>query len=606
MRKIQRAVLTWPVILSAMTLSLLIFSGSAYADEDIEDFSYKSWDVSYDLELDPQGHAHAQVSEELVAQFPQADQNRGIIRSLPLRYQGASAAPEDITVTDASGNSVPFETEDDNGFRNILIGDDSFVHGTQTYVINYQVNDVVHATDEVDEFYWDVVPVDRKQDIDQVHAEVSLDSSLESASTGSTACYLGDPNDTSRCDTEAFSGDAAYEVSTTLNAGQGLTVAIGFEPGTVTQPPERQDSFMLDVLPLILSGGAVLVAGTAALAVVFKLRHYRLKASQTTDTLYGLAEDLNPLLAHWITGKGRDVIIAEILDLAVRGIIQIEAREKRSGIFSTKTKYQPVLRLINPVLATDPLDKQILAGLFPGLGIDSTFDFPKNSTEFTHIAQYSPKVAGQAAIERGYQQKIRHRPAAIAGWVALGLVLVVAVLAILGIHRDTGAALGIALVLSGLAVLLAIFDIVKHRVLTTKGGVAKAQLDQVRQVLEASEARRLELMQSFMPEDAKTPETQDDRGAIIELYDRLLPYAVLFGLQKHWTKVMSEAYQRHRVIAPLWYPGLMDHGAAGFSDALGQMLSSVSSAASTSSPGTGSTGGGFAGGGGGGGAAGGR
>src|SRR5699024_7514080 len=102
---------------------------------------------------------------------------------------------------------------------------------------------------------------------------------------------------------------------TTLNAGQGLTVAIGFEPGTVTQPPERQDSFMLDVLPLILSGGAVLVAGTAALAVVFKLRHYRLKASQTTDTLYGLAEDLNPLLAHWITGKGRDVIIAAILDL---------------------------------------------------------------------------------------------------------------------------------------------------------------------------------------------------------------------------------------------------------------------------------------------------
>src|SRR5699024_8916201 len=104
--------------------------------------------------------------------------------------------------------------EDDNGFRNILIGDDAFVHGTQTYVITYQVNDVVHTTEEVDEFYWDVVPVDRKQDIDQAHAEVSLDASLVSAVTGSTACYLGDPNDTSHCDLETSSDEAVYEVST--------------------------------------------------------------------------------------------------------------------------------------------------------------------------------------------------------------------------------------------------------------------------------------------------------------------------------------------------------------------------------------------------------
>lgn len=596
----------WPVMMSAMALSLLILSGSAHADQDLDDFSYTSWDVSYDLRLDAQGRAHAQVSEELVAQFPQVDQNRGIIRSLPLRYQGAPAAPEDITVTDASGNPVPFETDDDNGFRNISIGDDSFVHGTQTYVINYQVNDVVHATEQVDEFYWDVVPVDRNQDIDQVHAEVSLDSSLASALTGSTACYLGDPDNTTRCDIKASSDDTVYEVSTSLAAGQGLTMAIGFQPATVTQPVERQDSFVLDVLPLILAGGAVLIAGASALAVVFMIHNYRLKANRTTNTLHGLPEELNPLLTHSITGKGRDVIIASILDLAVRGIIQIEAHEKRPGIFNTKTKYQPVLRLINPDLATDPLDKQLLAGLFPGLRINSTFDFPKNSTEFTHIVQYSPKSAGQAAIDRGYQKKIRHRLAAIGGWIALGLVLVVAVLAILGVRRETGPAMIIAIILSGLAVLLAIFDIAKHRVLTAKGSAAKAQLDGVHEVLEASEAQRLELMQSFAPAHRKTTDTQDGRGTVIELYDRLLPYAVLFGLQKHWTKVLSQAYQRHLVKAPFWYPGLLDHGAVGFSDALGQMLSSVSSAASTSSPGTGSTGGGFAGGGGGGGAAGGR
>src|SRR5699024_6800258 len=153
----------------------------------------------------------------------------------------------------------------------------------------------------------------------------------------------------------------------------------------------------------------------------------------------------------------------------------------------------------------------------------------------------------QAAIDRGYQQKLRHRLAAVAGWIAVGLVLVVVVLAILGIHRDTGAALGIALVLSGLAVLLAIFDIAKHPVITANGGVANAQLERVHQVLQASEAQRFERMQSCRLQESQT--TQGGGGAVIELHDRLLPYAVLFGAQKHWTKVLSEAYRHHRVIA---------------------------------------------------------
>src|SRR5699024_12835135 len=118
---------------------------------------------------------------------------------------------------------------------------------------------------------------------------------------------------------------------------------------------------------------------------------------------------------------------------------------------------------------------------------------------------------------------------------------------------------------------------------------------------EASEAQRLELMQSFAPAHRKTTDTQDGRGTVIELYDRLLPYAVLFGLQKQWTKVLSQAYQRHLVKAPSWYRGLCDHGAVGFSDAVGRGLSAGSAAASTASAGAGCSGGGFAGGGGGGG-----
>src|SRR5699024_4116437 len=117
----------------------------------------------------------------------------------PLRYQGAPAEPQDISVTDGAGNAVPFETDNAEGFKTILVGDDSFVHGSQTYVINYTVDDVMHATEEADEFYWDIVPVDRQQSIDDVAAEITLDSTLSSALTGSSACYLGTPGDTRGC-----------------------------------------------------------------------------------------------------------------------------------------------------------------------------------------------------------------------------------------------------------------------------------------------------------------------------------------------------------------------------------------------------------------------
>lgn len=125
--------------------------------------------------------------------------------------------------------------------------------------------------------------------------------------------------------------------------------------------------------------------------------------------------------------------------------------------------------------------------------------------------------------------------------------------------------------------------------------------------MEASETDRLEMMQSYTRATRRPTAAHDElSGEIIELYDRLLPYAVLFGMPEDWSEALASAYQQHHFPAPFWYPGLLHHGTAGMQDSLSSMLISVSAAAATSSPNAGSTGGGVAGGGGGGGAAGGR
>ena len=86
--------------LGAVAAAFLLAVGATPANAGVDDFSYESWDAKYELSLDDNDRAVAKVTETLVPVFPDFDQNRGLIRGLPLRYEGAPAAPENISVTD--------------------------------------------------------------------------------------------------------------------------------------------------------------------------------------------------------------------------------------------------------------------------------------------------------------------------------------------------------------------------------------------------------------------------------------------------------------------------------------------------------------------------
>ena len=95
--------------------------------------------------------------------------------------------------------------------------------------------------------------------------------------------------------------------------------------------------------------------------------------------------------------------------------------------------------------------------------------------------------------------------------------------------------------------------------------------------------------------------SSEDPKQLVKLYERVLPYAVLFGLEKQWSQQLG-AYYEQGSVQPDWYYGNTAFNAAVFSSALNSfsVTSSSYSSASSSSSG-GSNGGGFSGGGGGGG-----
>ena len=107
------------------------------AAADVNDFSFESFDATYYLSVNEnaQNRPEMQVTETLVALFPEIDQNRGIKRSLPSRsYVDNPGLIQVQSVSDENGNAREYEVIEEEGFTNLYIKkqDDSFVYGKQT------------------------------------------------------------------------------------------------------------------------------------------------------------------------------------------------------------------------------------------------------------------------------------------------------------------------------------------------------------------------------------------------------------------------------------------------------------------------------------------
>jgi uncharacterized membrane protein YgcG len=148
--------------------------------------------------------------------------------------------------------------------------------------------------------------------------------------------------------------------------------------------------------------------------------------------------------------------------------------------------------------------------------------------------------------------------------------------------------------------------------LTDAGAQKRDYLHGVRDYLELAEAERIRMLQS--PAGADKFDVTD-RGAVVKLHERLLPFAVLFGIEREWAAQLEVEYgvtgER-----PAWLSSTssslnLGRAVSGFSAGASSRVrppapESSSSGSSYSSSSGGSSGGGSSGGGSGGGGGGGR
>jgi len=147
---------------------------------------------------------------------------------------------------------------------------------------------------------------------------------------------------------------------------------------------------------------------------------------------------------------------------------------------------------------------------------------------------------------------------------------------------------------------------------TQLGSEILEHLQGLREYLQLAEADRLRVLQS--PQGAQRSRVDpDDDDAVIKLYEKLLPWAMVWGVEKQWQDVLGQRYaQTQTEPTNLQFSsglaGLNGFATTATTSGFAQTVStsSYSSSGGGSSFSGGSSGGGFSGGGGGGGGGGGR
>jgi hypothetical protein len=556
---------------------------------DVDDFVFDSLDVEYTLTRAADGTSRMRVVETFVAVFPETDQNRGMRRSIPDSYLGSPLFPALVSVTDETGAPRAAETDSEDGRFVITSRADDFVHGAQTYVFTYDLENVTRAfaDTDADELYWNVNGLEWAQPFGSVSVTLTMDAELGDALTGAQACYVGTAGATDRCQISAAAegGGARIEASTGgLAPYETMTIAVGFAPGTFTP----FDSSPL-ASPFGWLQGMSLLGGIAALVAAIVVRARRLRDDPGRPTIiaeYTPPRGLDALESAVLLGKTAKGIPAEVLEQAIAGSLRVVEGPRKWG----SATYE--LHLVDRSRG-DENGRELLDGMFHGGA--TTYTLGKSDSRLSRTAQKILADAERALKQKGMRRVV---PARVRVWPILAAVLAAAGATGFGIAAlgaGVFAAVPIVLLIAGALLVFVVAGLLSRRPLTARGAEARDHLRGLELFIDWAEADRIRMLQS--PQGAeRRPVAVDDQRQVLALYERLLPYAVVFGQEKKWA---SELAVRYGDSAPGWYYGNAPFHAAAFSASVSSLTSSASTATASSSGG--SSGGGSAGGGGGGG-----
>lgn len=516
-----------------------------------------------------------------------SEKRHGIYREFPYKYKARggnySLDITDISVASEAGYQYQAQVSKEGRNLKIRIGDpDKYVTGRQTYVIKYSVMGAINFFEEHDELYWNVTGDEWEVPMQNVIVNVMLPQAPKREQV-QVQCYFGSPGSVDSCD-DFFYGPSiakAMFAQDNINPGQGLTVVVGVPKGVIIEPT------WMDKLIKIASDNWIVVVPLFTLVVLYYLWRTRGRDPSGRGAIvaqYDPPKGLSPAQIGTILDEKVDQVdmSADIVHMAVGGYIKIKRTEEKK-IFSKKIDYE----LVKLRDADDNLSKperELLDKLFEDNKqsvklSDLKNEFYKNWAK-VRMTIYKSVVEGGFFPTNPFWVKMTY---IIGGSLLFGAVGGFAAAITIG---PIGA---ISMGVSG--VLVALFGLIMP-VKTKKGVLMKEYILGLKRYISIAEKDRI----AFHNAPEKNP----------ELFDKLLPFAMVLKIEKEWAKQFKDLYTQQ----PSWYEGpagtrfnsvILASHMSNFSTTTSSTLASRPSSAASGGSGFsgGGAGGGFGGGGGG-------
>ena len=581
--------ITKNVLLLGLAIALAFLPSAKVDAASTNNFYFKDFSAEYTLSKNDDNRAVMRVREEIVAVFPNYDQNRGIERAIPTTFDGRRVFDGKIEVWRNGSEESIADTESGDGVKVFRIGkSDVYVQGEQKYTIEYTLTDVIKDSGDYQELYWDVNGTGWTQRFENVSATITFDDSVKNDFSNEIVCFAGGEGSTKNCSSKNIEDNILTFSEQNLSSYQTLTFAVKFKQGSFS--PYEKSSFA-NFLDIGFLASTLAILGFAIYLLYRVVKDGRSeKTNKPIVPQYLPPKNINVLGASKLLFASQAKMSAIILELAANGYIEIHENEVK-GFLGKKKEY--TLKLINRD-AKDSLHRAILDSLFKG---KSEYIIKNNDTK-TGQKLYSDINTYLTNFEKRvfYKSNKKFEKLNAISFALCIIGLIIGSMAIGGLMENLGSDLYFLPVVS--LIVLLIINIIALGIspLSLKGSEMKEYLLGLKMYMKMAEADRLKYLQSV---EGAERIISNEGGAKVKLYEKLMPYASIFGIEKSWNRVLEVEYGDY---TPDWYVGQGAFNAMAFSSTMNNISSSMNSySSSTGSSGSGFSGGSAGGGGGGGG-----
>ncbi len=636
-------------LFARVVFSLLLLAGltvPVFAAEEIRSFDSV-------VEVHPDGTLR--VTETISVNVEGNRISRGIFRDIPLRYENASGQTLevglDVVSVTRNGDAARYQTERSSGVLRIRIGNPDVLlpHTVHRYEIVYETTRQIRFFNDHDEVYWNATGNGWDFPIRSASAEIVLPAQARALDVTYFTGAYGSTEQAASAERLDGGNRVRVEADRTLGPREGLTVVVAFPKGIVAPPTaadERADWLRANLGWIVGGLGLVVVFGYYLWAWN---RVGRDPPAEIVVPRWTPPDGVTPALANYIEqrgfrGQGWDAFAAAIIDLAVRGHLEIE-NPKRTMTIRRKGNGVPGGLGVGQraILAALPREgNSLTVDKSNGETVQSVGSAFRRAMESEHRNQFyrsnplylAGGVTMSVLVILSVIASGRFAPETVAA--SLGVIVPAVIVALIAVNigrqfrnaRSLGARImavigaaftgfvGIA-ILGGVGAFLTEIDI-EPRMLAAVAGLvitnivffylmgAPTQIGQKKTAEIAGLKQYLTLAEKDRMNMRGAPEMSPQH------FETLLPYAVALGVEKPWSRTFdawlatAAAAGAAAYIGPSWYhggsfsPGRIGSDLGSIAGSLSDSFTASLPAPQSSSSGF-SSGGGFSGGGGGGG-----